>query len=323
VPHLRHTLSGLVGLSALSIAAAPAGAVTLALDDVIVIERGATGTLSATLSSDGASVAGVAATIRLASGLAPVLGDDGAPACVAGPATGKLVFANTRHEGGSHCTRQYDCNVLHLLVLSLTDTLAIPDGLLFSCALTVDPQVGIFSLPVRIVTASASDPAGALLDVAGVDGLVSVPVPPSITPFDTATPTPTWTSDPRPTATGDPGAIRSRKPTSPRRPTETPASAAVTPTPTATNTRSGGGGCAVSGNSGGTLQLMALALIGALARLRRRRERSPVLSMKLRGRDEGGRRGRSRRRLGRAGRSVRARAIGSRGRSRPRRRRGE
>ncbi len=245
---------------------------TLSLDDEVVIERGGTGTLSATLMSEGAGVAGVEATIRLASGLAPVLRDDGTPECAPGLATGKLVFASTRHEGGSHCTRRYDCNVLRILVLSLTDTGPIPDGPVFSCAIAVDPQVTIFLLPLGVASALASDPAGGPLAVAAVDGLVRVPMPPSATPSDTRTPTATWTPDAHPTTTGDPGGIRSRLPTS-RPPSDTPALPPTT-SPTATPSFDGGGGCAVGPKAEGSLGPMLVVLALALARRRRPRRRA-------------------------------------------------
>ena len=70
--------------------AAPAAAVTLSLDEAAVLAPGDTGTFTATLVSEGASVAAVSATIRLASGLAPVRRAGGEVDCVAGPETGKM-----------------------------------------------------------------------------------------------------------------------------------------------------------------------------------------------------------------------------------------
>jgi hypothetical protein len=143
---------------------------------------------------------------------------------------------------------------------------------LFACAIAVDPQVVIYSLPVRVVTASASDPAGGLLAVAGVDGLVSVPVPPTATPFDTATPTATWTpdADPHPTTTGDPGGIRSRKPTSSRLPTAAPPGVTA-PTPTAA-AMAGSSGCAIAPSERGSLPLALICLALAVARRVHHRE---------------------------------------------------
>ena len=284
----------------------PAQAVMIALDD-IVIERGGTGTLRATLITEGASVAGVEMTLRLASGLAPVLRDDGTPDCTADP-TGKTVFATVRHEGGSHCTRPYDCNVVRLVLLSLSDSAPIADGALFACGIAVDPQVGIFVLPLHVVHVAASDPYGVLQPAAGIDAVVTVPFPPTAIPFDTATPTATRSQGPTSTAITE--GVRTRKPTSTRLPSGIPATGTPATTPTATSTVARpGGGCAIAAPDDAQRAFAAgLVLLLALRRVRSSRS--------------GGRRAPRRRRRDRAGRSDRARAIRSRGGSRPGPRRG-
>ena len=59
------------------------------------------------------------------------------------------MFATIRREGGSQCAT-YSCNVMRVLVLSLTDSSPIPDGTLFTCAIAVEPQVAMSSLALRV-----------------------------------------------------------------------------------------------------------------------------------------------------------------------------
>ena len=117
------------------------------------------------------------------------------------------------------------------------------------------------SLALR-VAASASDPMGELLTVAGTDGVVQVPLPPSATPQDTATPTITRTS--RPTVKPLPPNVRTRKPTS----TGSPLAAATSNPPSATRTRAGSSdGCATTPYGGSARgSLIGLAVLVLLRR---------------------------------------------------------
>jgi hypothetical protein len=129
------------------------GDVTLRGDSVTVA-AGETATFCVELSSAGATVAATENDLRWDPNCLTLVGR-----CAVEPTTGKELLSNQRTAAE-----------LRAIVISLSDTNAIPDGRLYCCSLRTEPTEGC--CPVEIFSAAASDPEGRALAAGTSDGEV-------------------------------------------------------------------------------------------------------------------------------------------------------
>jgi MYXO-CTERM domain-containing protein len=218
-------------------------------------------TVTATLLTGNAVVAGSQNDIGFAAPIAIAAKANGKPDCAVNPDIGKGATSFAFRPNG--CTGTA-CTSVRALVLATDNVDPIPDGsVLYTCNVTIaEGASGTSSLPVTGVI--LSDPNGNQVPgVTGCDGSITVGgvVPGTPTPTPTVTVTPTSTSPPPPTNTP------TVTPTNTVKPTSTPTTGAPTPAPFDDD-----GGCNISttgSSSAGWLVL--IPAIGLLVMRRRRR----------------------------------------------------
>jgi hypothetical protein len=157
---------------------------TVAIDVGIVAgSAGATVSVPVTLDADGLAVAGVQNDITFNS-LTPIAATGaGTPDCAVNPDTGKSLYTAFRPAG---CTPGATCTGIRALVLSLTDLSPIPDGVLYTCTVTIAPEAPAGTYPLINSTLGSSDPLGTAQPVTGADGAIIVSEPPD-PPIDPST----------------------------------------------------------------------------------------------------------------------------------------
>jgi hypothetical protein len=133
------------------------------------------------------------------------------------------------------------------IILSLANTTAIPDGVLYTCTFNVASGLAEGTMiELQNLNFGSSNPGGQPLTTTGANGVIEII---GVPPTDTPTPQPTSTNTPRPTDTRPP--------------------------PTATNTPAPGGdddddGCQIVAPANSSVGWMLLIPVGALLWLRRR-----------------------------------------------------
>jgi hypothetical protein len=158
----------------------PVNAASLRLTSTTVAESGGTADVCVVLAADGDDVAGVQNDLSWDGSCATL---DVPSACSVNPAIGKQLsgaFSNAADF------------TYRAIVLSLTDTAAIPDGPLYCCAMTIVAEPGR-CCAIGIDNALASDSLGAALPVVSRDSEVCVAAAQLVA---TSAPTPTPTPGP-------------------------------------------------------------------------------------------------------------------------------
>jgi hypothetical protein len=137
---------------------------------------GAVATLSVTLNSAGAGIAGAQNDIVFDPGLVAVAATAGGkPDCTVNPQIQKPGTAFSFLPPGCRSGIAESCIGMRALVLSLSDVTLIPNGsVLYSCRLQVasKPTTGTAKLSVRRV--GFSSPSGQAIDGVGIDGAVAI-----------------------------------------------------------------------------------------------------------------------------------------------------
>ena len=131
---------------------------------------GSTQSLSVTLSSQGSMVAGTQNDIDFEAA-APINAVSGSPDCAVNPAINKGATAFSFLPSGCSGTA---CTGVRALVLSFSNTTAIPDGsVLYTCNIAIGASAS-GTLPLTCANAGASDPDGNALTTTCTNGSVTV-----------------------------------------------------------------------------------------------------------------------------------------------------
>jgi hypothetical protein len=189
------TVDQLVALTATRCKCAPAGGVPLAalVEEPSVNVGSASGapgtqtTFAVTLSTAGASVAGVQADIAFDSINTPLAATGaGRPDCTVNPDIAKEATAFAFQPPG--CSGA-SCTAFRALVLSFSNVDPIPDGsVLYICNVNIAGGAAAGSYPLIVSNVGMSTPDGQAIASTGTDGEILVSGGPSPTP--TATPAP-------------------------------------------------------------------------------------------------------------------------------------
>ena len=135
--------------------------------------QGGTATITATLQTGGAKIAGTQNDIVFdPKSVAIVRKANGKPDCRANTALGKegtaFNFVPAKCAPGS-------CDTVRALVLSLSNVDPIADGsVLYSCTVEVVPGASAGAKPLKLSRVGFSDPGGKVVNGVGVDGSVTV-----------------------------------------------------------------------------------------------------------------------------------------------------
>jgi hypothetical protein len=137
---------------------------------------GAIATVSATLNSAGAGIAGAQNDIVFDPGLVAVVAKpNGKPDCTANPQIQKPGTAFSFLPPGCRSGIAESCIGVRALVLSLSDVTPIPNGsVLYSCRLQVASKVATGTAQLSVRRVGFSGPAGQAIDGVGVDGAVAI-----------------------------------------------------------------------------------------------------------------------------------------------------
>ena len=149
---------------------APPGVVSIDVG-VATGTSGATASFDVTLDSGGLSVAGTENDIAF-DPLTPIKATPGgAPDCTANPATNKNALAAFEPPG---CVVGSTCTGIRVLFLSFSNVDPIPDGIIYSCNVQINPAAPAGSYPLGNSNLQSSDPMGGALATVGADGAVVV-----------------------------------------------------------------------------------------------------------------------------------------------------
>jgi hypothetical protein len=159
-------------------AAAPSAAGNMPSVEVSRVHAapGGVATVSATLSSAGAGIAGVQNDIVFDPGLVAVVAKaNGKPDCTANPQIQKPGTAFSFLPPGCRSGIAESCIGVRALVLSLSDVTPIANGsVLYSCRLQVASNVTTGTAKLSVRRVGFSGPAGQAIDGVGVDGAVAI-----------------------------------------------------------------------------------------------------------------------------------------------------
>lgn len=159
-------------------ASAPAtggGATALALSSTQV-RAGEVATITATLRSGGASIAGTQNDIVFdPKQIAVAPKPNGKPDCAVNPKLGKEGTAFSFLPPGCHSVIGAGCTTVRALVLSLSNVEAIPNGsVLYTCKVQISPQASPGAHTLSLSRVGFSDPAGQAITGGGVAGALTV-----------------------------------------------------------------------------------------------------------------------------------------------------
>jgi hypothetical protein len=105
--------------------------------------------------------------------LTPIASQGGVPDCTANPATGKDAFTAFHPIG---CTPGVDCTRARVIVISLSNLDPVPNGVLYSCNVNIDPSTAPGTYPLLNTDVESADSMG-LHTTVGSDGAIVVTAP--------------------------------------------------------------------------------------------------------------------------------------------------
>jgi hypothetical protein len=132
---------------------------------------GTAASFDVTLASGGQPVAGTQNDVGFDPATRVASTPEGEPDCSVGPATGRSLFAAFQPPG---CTPGADCTSFRAIVISLSSTAPIPDGVLYTCRVEIAGGAASGAYRLAGTRRGASSPPGGELATGGADGAVLV-----------------------------------------------------------------------------------------------------------------------------------------------------